>query len=205
MLNAALAPLIGWPAIGWPAVRHPRWGQSTFLVLFARAFFCLDSPFSRLGLGYLLLISLLLDSTLSPACFDEQRSRLTKKSGIRSDRQELGQNPENKGKMRFFSRKHQQPQDDNDEQPPTDSSESKGDLNKIAAENDVAASANQAAGTAWLAGHLNHLTPEQEKKLVEFKALVEEKGYYKPGKEDGEIASHSDATLLFVHPVCSTA
>ncbi|OKL63692.1 hypothetical protein UA08_00712 [Talaromyces atroroseus] len=101
--------------------------------------------------------------------------------------------------MRFFSRKHQQPQEpehDNDEQPPTDSSESKGDLSKIVAENDVAASANQAAGTAWLAGHLNHLTPEQEKKLVEFKALVEEKGYYKPGKEDGEPASHSDATLL---------
>ncbi|PCH03903.1 Hypothetical protein PENO1_030090 [Penicillium occitanis (nom. inval.)] len=99
--------------------------------------------------------------------------------------------------MRFFSRKHQQPEpDNNDDQPPPEGTETKGDLNKIAAENDVAASANQAAGTAWLAGHLNHLTPEQEQKLVEFKALVEEKGYYKPKKEGTDVPSHSDATLL---------
>lgn len=102
--------------------------------------------------------------------------------------------------MRFFSRKHQQPETDNnnDEQPPPEGTETKGDLNKIAAENDVAASANQAAGTAWLAGHLNHLTPEQEQKFVEFKAQVEEKGYYKPKKEGTDVPSHSDATLLFV-------
>ncbi|KAL1998582.1 hypothetical protein VTN02DRAFT_5934 [Thermoascus thermophilus] len=64
--------------------------------------------------------------------------------------------------------------------------------------NDPAASAAQASGTAWLAGHLNHLTPEQEEKLTEFKRLCEEKGYYKPGKGDGEgeKASHDDATLL---------
>lgn len=103
--------------------------------------------------------------------------------------------------MRFFSRKHQQaePADNNDDQPPAEGTETKGDLKKIAAENDLAASASQAAGTAWLAGHLNHLTPEQEQKLLEFKALVEEKGYYKPKKEGTDVPSHSDATLLFVH------
>jgi hypothetical protein len=95
--------------------------------------------------------------------------------------------------MGFWSRKHE-------DQPPDEGETTKsGDLNKIAAENDVTASASQAAGTAWLAGHLNHLTPEQEEKLVEFKALVEEKGYYKPAGKDGEeAASHTDATLLFV-------
>lgn len=99
--------------------------------------------------------------------------------------------------MGFWSRKQEEPaasEEGGETPPPT----TKGDLNKIAAENDVTASANQAAGTAWLAGHLNHLTPEQEEKLVEFKALVEEKGYYKPAGKDGEIASHTDATLLFV-------
>lgn len=104
-------------------------------------------------------------------------------------------------KMRFFSRSKQ----DNDEQPPTDVSETKGDLNQIAAENDIAASANQAAGTAWLAGHLNHLTPEQGKKLVDFKELVAEKGYYTPKKEDGGPASHNDATLLYVFPFIISA
>lgn len=93
--------------------------------------------------------------------------------------------------MVFWSRKQ--------EEPPAEEGETKGDLNKIAAENDVTASASQAAGTAWLAGHLNHLTPEQEEKLVEFKALVEEKEYYKPADKDGEpAASHTDATLLCV-------
>jgi hypothetical protein len=65
-------------------------------------------------------------------------------------------------------------------------------------ENDPAASAAQAESTAWLAGHLNHLTPDQEEKLKEFKALAEREGYYKPeGGEDGK-ASHDDATMLFV-------
>lgn len=102
--------------------------------------------------------------------------------------------------MRFFSRKHQQiaAEESTDDQPPSEGTETKGDLKKIAAENDIAASANQASGTAWLAGHLNHLTPEQEQKLVEFKALVEKKGYYHPNKDNTGVASHSDATLLFV-------
>ncbi|PYI06145.1 CRAL/TRIO domain-containing protein [Aspergillus sclerotiicarbonarius CBS 121057] len=61
--------------------------------------------------------------------------------------------------------------------------------------NDPVASASQAAGTAWLAGHLHHLTDDQEKKLTDFKKLSEEKGYYKP-ERDGEKASHDDATML---------
>ncbi|KAL2220143.1 putative phosphatidylinositol transporter [Thermoascus aurantiacus ATCC 26904] len=72
--------------------------------------------------------------------------------------------------------------------------------NATADYNDPAASAAQAAGTAWLAGHLNHLTPEQEEKLAEFKRVCEERGYYKPGKPgsegEGEKPSHDDATLL---------
>ncbi|KAH8701776.1 putative phosphatidylinositol transporter [Talaromyces proteolyticus] len=92
--------------------------------------------------------------------------------------------------MVFWSRKTP-----SEEQPPAEGAESKGDLSKIAAENDLVASANQASGTAWLAGHLNHLTPEQEEKLLEFKKQVEEKGYYKP-KSDSAEASHTDATLL---------
>lgn len=63
--------------------------------------------------------------------------------------------------------------------------------------NDLAASASQAAGSEWLAGHLNHLTEEQEKKLVEFKNLCEEKKYYTPASADGSVkATHGDATLL---------
>ncbi|KAL4866803.1 hypothetical protein BDV12DRAFT_172285 [Aspergillus spectabilis] len=61
--------------------------------------------------------------------------------------------------------------------------------------NDPVASASQAASDAWLAGHLNHLTEEQEGKLTEFKQLCEKEGYFKPGGE-GEKPSHDDATLL---------
>ncbi|KAG2414477.1 hypothetical protein HFD88_003668 [Aspergillus terreus] len=61
--------------------------------------------------------------------------------------------------------------------------------------NDPVASASQAAGTAWLAGHLNHLTEDQEKKLEEFKKLCEKEGYYKP-EIDGQRPSHDDATML---------
>ncbi|KAL4896024.1 CRAL-TRIO domain-containing protein [Aspergillus ambiguus] len=61
--------------------------------------------------------------------------------------------------------------------------------------NDPVASASQAAGTAWLAGHLNHLTEEQEKKLEEFKKLCAENGYYNPESE-GQKPSHDDATML---------
>ncbi|GLI75049.1 hypothetical protein PoHVEF18_003300 [Penicillium ochrochloron] len=70
-----------------------------------------------------------------------------------------------------------------------------------ASKNDPSASATQAAGTAWLAGHLNHLTPEQEEKLVEFKGVCAERKYYTPAVEAAEgveavPASHDDATML---------
>ncbi|KAJ5183034.1 hypothetical protein N7492_000650 [Penicillium capsulatum] len=71
-----------------------------------------------------------------------------------------------------------------------------------AAKNDPSASATQAAGTAWLAGHLHHLTPEQEEKLAEFRSVCAERGYYTAAVAQGEgvpeakPASHSDATLL---------
>lgn len=87
-----------------------------------------------------------------------------------------------------------------------------------ASKNDAAVSASQAASTAWLAGHLNHLTPEQEEKLRQFKVVCAERGYYSPADvEDGiegevstedeeqnkrkkEGASHDDATMLYVRP-----
>ncbi|KAJ5851535.1 uncharacterized protein N7529_010920 [Penicillium soppii] len=65
--------------------------------------------------------------------------------------------------------------------------------------NDPSASASQAAGTAWLAGHLHHLTPEQESSLQEFKTLCAERKYYTPAVEQADgatTASHDDATLL---------
>lgn len=70
-----------------------------------------------------------------------------------------------------------------------------------ASKNDPAASADQASGTAWLAGHLNHLTPEQEEKLREFKRVCSERGYYTEAVEEGEGVeakepSHDDATML---------
>ncbi|CAG8405940.1 unnamed protein product [Penicillium salamii] len=61
--------------------------------------------------------------------------------------------------------------------------------------NDPSASASQASGTAWLAGHLHHLTPEQEQSLEEFKKVCAERKYYTPAGEQGT-PSHGDATLL---------
>lgn len=75
-----------------------------------------------------------------------------------------------------------------------------------ASKNDPSVSADQASGTAWLAGHLHHLTPEQEEKLVEFKKVSAERGYYVPAVEQAEgveakDASHDDATMLYVTSV----
>lgn len=66
--------------------------------------------------------------------------------------------------------------------------------------NDPAASASQASGTAWLAGHLHHLTPEQEESLQKFKTLCAERKYYTPavGQDSAQTASHNDATMLYV-------
>lgn len=102
-----------------------------------------------------------------------------------------------------WSSSHQSPSPDEKEQPPTenDVNHTSDDLKKVAAENDLSASAQQAQGTAWLAGRLNHLTPEQEEKLVEFKKRLQELGYYTPeSKNDGtetREASHSDSLLLY--------
>ncbi|OJJ48400.1 hypothetical protein ASPZODRAFT_130424 [Penicilliopsis zonata CBS 506.65] len=64
------------------------------------------------------------------------------------------------------------------------------------AHNDPVASATLAAGEGWLAGHLNHLTTEQEEKLAELKALSAEKGYYTPASVSSGGPSHDDATML---------
>lgn len=74
------------------------------------------------------------------------------------------------------------------------------DLNRRASQNDPSVSASQAAGTEWLNGHLHHLTPEQEEKLVEFKKLCEEREYYKADSGDGK-PSHNDETMLYVYPL----
>ncbi|KAJ5908468.1 hypothetical protein N7495_001150 [Penicillium taxi] len=81
--------------------------------------------------------------------------------------------------------------------------EQKDDISRTvsASNNDPAASATQASGTAWLAGHLNHLSPEQEKQLEGFKTVCAERGYYTAAVEQTEgteakPASHDDATLL---------
>jgi hypothetical protein len=58
--------------------------------------------------------------------------------------------------------------------------------------------ASEVAGLGWLAGHLNHLTPEQEAKLAAFKEVCREKGYYYTSGEDDPHPSHDDATLLYV-------
>lgn len=93
---------------------------------------------------------------------------------------------------------------DEKEQPPSENeaNHNSDDLNKVVAENDLSASAQQAAGTAWLAGRLNHLTPEQEEKLVKFKRRLQEAGYYTPESKDGtetREASHSDSLLLYAN------
>ena len=73
------------------------------------------------------------------------------------------------------------------------------DLERRHSQNDPTASASAAAGTAWLAGHLHHLTDEQEEKLTAFKKLCEERGYYKSeGSGEGGKASHTDETMLYV-------
>jgi hypothetical protein len=46
-------------------------------------------------------------------------------------------------------------------------------------------------------GHLGHLLEEEETAFKNFKLLCEEKGFYKPGKDD-EPGTHDDATLLYV-------
>lgn len=60
----------------------------------------------------------------------------------------------------------------------------------------VRTSASTATATAgdhsYPNGHLGHLTAQQEDAFARFKAVVEEKGLYKPGPP----ASHDDPLLL---------
>ena len=47
-------------------------------------------------------------------------------------------------------------------------------------------------------GHLGYLTKSEEEALTKFRAILEERGYWKPGPP----ASHDDPTLLYV-PSCT--
>lgn len=49
---------------------------------------------------------------------------------------------------------------------------------------------------AYPRGHFGHLNEHEAKALEDFKALLEERGYFKPGPP----ASHDDPTLLYVLP-----
>jgi hypothetical protein len=47
------------------------------------------------------------------------------------------------------------------------------------------------------AGHLAHLSDNQQQKLNEFKQICQEQGYYTPAA-GGKDASHDDETMLYV-------
>lgn len=47
-------------------------------------------------------------------------------------------------------------------------------------------------------GHIGHLTDEEQEALVQFKALVTEKGLYREADGGDEYGTHDDATLLLV-------
>lgn len=51
-------------------------------------------------------------------------------------------------------------------------------------------------------GHLGHLTADEDTAFTDFKELCAEKGYYKPGDEEGNPPTHDDATLLYVFFSC---
>lgn len=51
-----------------------------------------------------------------------------------------------------------------------------------------------ASNFAYPRGHYGHLNENEEKALEDFKTLLEERGYWKPGPP----ASHDDPTLLYV-------
>lgn len=72
-----------------------------------------------------------------------------------------------------------------------------GDLKKVPSA--LSASGVSVAGheIGYPHGHLGHLNDEEEAALGEFKALLEERGLYKPGPP----ASSDDQTLLWVSPL----
>jgi len=55
------------------------------------------------------------------------------------------------------------------------------------------------------AAHIGHLNDVQQKRLEEFKELAAKKGYYAPAGQNGaNVASHDDATMLYVYPELSS-
>ncbi len=55
--------------------------------------------------------------------------------------------------------------------------------------------AKAAATETRLAGHLGHLTPEEQKAFEEFKKISADKGFYTPATANTK-ASHDDGTLV---------
>lgn len=47
-------------------------------------------------------------------------------------------------------------------------------------------------------GHIGHMTTDEQKALDNFKALLTEKGLYKPRESSDEYGTHDDATFLYV-------
>ena len=47
-------------------------------------------------------------------------------------------------------------------------------------------------------GHIGHMTADEQNALNDFKALLTEKGLYKPREHAYEYGTHDDATLLYV-------
>jgi hypothetical protein len=47
-------------------------------------------------------------------------------------------------------------------------------------------------------GHIGHMTAEEQDALNGFKALLIEKGLYKPREHADEYGTHDDATLLYI-------
>jgi hypothetical protein len=52
------------------------------------------------------------------------------------------------------------------------------------------------------AGHLAHLSDNQQQKLNEFKQICQEQGYYTPAA-GGKDASHDDETMLCTGATCA--
>ena len=101
----------------------------------------------------------------------------------------------------FGSKKHHH---DHDHSHESDGEDQHGQLTRSPSmtKNDAAASATLAASDAWLAGHLHHLTDQEQKSLIEFKKFCEQQGYYKPAAdENGGQPSHDDSTMLYVLPL----
>ena len=54
------------------------------------------------------------------------------------------------------------------------------------------------------AGHLSHLSEQQQTQLEEFKKICQEEGYWTP-KAAGQEASHDDETMLYACAALSSS